>query len=241
MIKIHIFEKVKLTNPTVLIGFQGVGLVGSLAAGYLTDKLKLKQIGYIETPSLVPMAMVLNSEIRFPLRIFADKEKNLILFESELPIPHKHIFEIAEAITDWVKQYGTKRVICMEGIGTGKVPKDGKLFGIGNSKSEDTYLQKNKIELLKNGIIVGLAAAVLLKCKAKKIPAVCLMSEAHSEYPDGRAAAKVIDTLCTLHNWKIDTKQLIEKADVMEKKIKDMIGKVKNIEETPLKPEHLYG
>lgn len=241
MITINIFEKVKLTNPTLLIGFQGVGLVGSLAAGYLTDKMSFKQIGYIETPALVPMAMVLNSEIRFPLRVFADKANNMFLIESELPIPHKQIFNIADAISDWAKQMGVKRVVCMEGIGTGKAPKDGKVFGIGNSKIEDAFLKKNNVELLKNGIIVGLAAAVLLKCKAKKIPAICLMSEAHSQYPDGRAAAKVIDTLSSLYNWKIDTKQLIEKSNQMEKKIKTMIKKVKNIEETPLKPEHLYG
>ena len=170
-----------------------------------------------------------------------NEEKNVVLFESELPIPHKQIFDIAEAITEWVKKQNVKRVICMEGIGTGKAPEDGKVFGIGNSKAEDAFLVKNKIELLKNGIIVGLAAAVLLKCKAKKIPAVCLMSEAHSEYPDGRAAAKVINTLCSLHRWTIDTKELIEKSDDMEKKIKDMIGKVQKIKETPVKPEHLYG
>jgi uncharacterized protein len=241
MVKVVIFKKLNLKNPTVMIGFQGVGLVGSLAAGYLTDKLNLKQVGYVETTAIAPVAMIVATEIRFPIRIFADEKENVVLFESELPIPPKHVNEIAGEIVNWAKGMGTKRIVCMEGIGSAKPPKAEKVLGVGNSPDEDGYLKKNKVELLKNGIIVGLSAVILLKAKADKVPAVCLMSEAHSQYPDGKAAATIIKTLNTLHGWNIDTKDLIDKASKFEDKIKSVIKKVKAAGKDDVKPEHLYG
>ncbi|HDI10290.1 MAG TPA: hypothetical protein ENF65_00925, partial [Euryarchaeota archaeon] len=40
-------EGISLNNPVLIEGFPGVGLVASIATGFLVEELKLEEIGYV--------------------------------------------------------------------------------------------------------------------------------------------------------------------------------------------------
>jgi uncharacterized protein len=241
MANIKIVSKdIKLKNPILIEGFQGTGLVGTLAAQYIAKELKMKQIGRIESEDLPPIALMSEGEIRFPIRIFASAKHNLIMFESELPVVPKLTFKIASAIADWAKEQKVKRVVCLEGIaGKGE---SGKLFGIGTVKGLDDELMKDGMEILKNGVILGVSAALLLECKSEGIPAVCLMAQSHASFPDGKASAKLVDYLSKKYNLNINSKPLWKEADKFESQIKGIIEKAKNAQMPVDKPlKTMYG
>ena len=112
-----------------------------------------------------------------------------------------------------------KEIISVEGVG-----------GVGTKGNNAFYYSKNKawknagIEELREGIVIGVTAAMLAGCdKNSKIS--CVFAETKSKLPDSRAAAKVIEVLDKYLGLSVDYKPLLKKADEFESKIKNLISK----------------
>jgi predicted ATP-grasp superfamily ATP-dependent carboligase len=72
-----------------------------------------------------------------------------------------------------------------------------------------------------NGVITGFAGALLLQAIGRTIPVLCLVAQAHKDYPDARAAAKVIETVNPLVPLLVlDTKPLRAKAEEIETEVR---------------------
>lgn len=242
MVEIKLISKeLKLKNPILIEGFQGTGLVGTLAAQYIAKKLGMKQVGYMESDELPPLALMVDGEIKFPLRLFASQKHNLLMVESELPIAPKFAFELADEIVKWAKKNKVSRIIALEGVGGHTMGVD-KIYGVGTNDDIEKELRTDGINILKNGIIIGVSASLMLKCKMENIPAECLMAEAMGALPDGNAAALIIDYLSKKYGWGIDTKPLRDEADKFESEMKKIIEKAKSIQMPSTKSEKvIYG
>ena len=59
-VELHIIAKPKLKHPTLVEGFPGLGLVGTISASYLIEKLKMEPLGYITSDQFPPLAAVHN-------------------------------------------------------------------------------------------------------------------------------------------------------------------------------------
>ncbi|MCW1296613.1 MAG: PAC2 family protein [Candidatus Parvarchaeota archaeon] len=235
-----IADDFKPKNPIVIEGFQGFGLVGVIAAEYLADKFNMRQVGHIESNALPAMALLINGEVKFPIRIFADDKNELVVFDSELPIPQHLAYDIAKEIAEWAEKNNARQIICLEGLAVPTTPQESNVYGIANSKELEEKIKK-KVKIIDNGIIIGVSAALLLECQSRNIPAICLMAECHSEFPDGRAAVSVLRALSDLLNLKLDVSPLEKEALEAQKKIKSIIEKAKKIGEVGEKPERIYG
>jgi len=225
MVKIVLDKKIKLKNPIVVSGFQGVGMVGTLASQYISTTLNAKPIGHIESKLLPPVAILIGGEVKFPIRIFADEKNNLVLFESELPIPKGIVFDLASEIVKWCKEIGAKQIICFEGV-TVPSPNEKNVYAITNNKKIEEKISKHA-KILGNGMMMGISAAIMLESISKKLPSVCIMVESHTEYPDGKAAASVIKTFSKLTGIEVDVKPLELEADKFEKKLTEIVKKAK--------------
>lgn len=215
-------KKINLNGWTIISGFQGTGLVGTLAAQYMAKKLEAKQIGYVDSNKLPPVAILSEGEIKHPIRIFAAKKYKLLIVESELPIPQSLVFEIATELNKWAKLNKAKELISVEGVTVEKVGSHPKIYAVVSTPSLEKQTTKHT-ELLKNGLIMGVAAAVLLESKDQGVKNTCYLAESHSSFPDGKAAAAIIDRLNIVLGTKIDTKPLVQEADKFEKKLRTLI------------------
>lgn len=241
VVRIIITKKISLKEPTVLEGFSGIGFVGPLAAQYIVEQLNMEQVGYIESDMLPPMAILSKGVVMHPLRVFASKKYNLVVFESEFPLPKKLISEIAKEIVDWSKKNKIKILICLEGIGVPQVPTKQKVYAIATNKNLQKNLEKD-IKLLKSGLMIGVSAAILLECKSKKVPSICLMTESRPSFPDGRAAAALIDKLNKILNININPNKLIKESDEFEQKLKKLLEKARITKAKPTVSEKtIYG
>ena len=63
-IEFHITAKPKLRKPVLVEGFPGLGLVGTISASYLIEKLKMEPLGYITGDQFPPLAAVHNRRPR---------------------------------------------------------------------------------------------------------------------------------------------------------------------------------
>lgn len=231
----------KIPKKAVIFeGFQGVGLVGTLAAQYVADKMNAKLIGYVNSTLLPPMALLVNHEIRHPMRVYHFKIKNqdFIIFESELPLPRQLVHEVAAKIAEFAEENESKEIMCLEGLAVPKPPVESNVYGVTNTLSKEKELSKY-VKLLANGIIIGVSAALMMEAKIRKVPASCLMAEANPDFPDGLAAANIVQKLNALYNLKVNVEELRKESKMFEEKVWKVVEKAEalkdNMGETPRK------
>jgi len=211
-------------KPVIIEGFQGIGLVGTLAAQYMAQKLGFEQIGYVEGEGIPPMALLVNGEIRNPIKIFANKQRSIIIIESELSIPRKIIYELSDEIAKWAKKIKAKEIVCVEGIAVPPQEMNYEVLGMSTNEQIMKSLTKKGVKKLQNGIVIGMSAALLLKARELRVPATCLMIESKRNIPDGIAAANMLETLGKIYDFKIDVKDLRKQANAFEKKIEKVLS-----------------
>ena len=232
----------KIPKKAVIIeGFQGVGLVGTLAAQYIADKTKAKLIGYVNSVLMPPMALLINGELRHPLRVyhFKSKGQDFLIFESELPLQKILVHEIAAEIANLAEDNDAKEIICLEGLAVPKPPIESNVYGVTNDSKKEKELSKH-VKLLANGIIAGVAAAMLMEAKVRKISASCIMAEANPEFPDGLAAANIILKLNSMYGLKIDVKELQKESKSFEDKLWKVVETAQAIKEVGEVPGKSY-
>lgn len=219
-------------NPIIIEGFPGFGLVGTIATEFLIEHLKAIQIGKIIIHESPPVVAIHNSKVVEPLGIFYDKKNNIVILHAVSNISGLE-WKISDILTKLVKDLNAKEVIGIEGVGGSTITKEINAFYI----SYKDGFSKVGIEPLKEGIIMGVTGALLLK---KKLPLSCIFIETHSRLPDSRAAAKAIEILDRYIGLKVDYKPLIKQAEKFEDKLKGIFDKTKDASKQKAEKELNY-
>jgi len=222
-IKIVEKEGIKVDSPVVIEGFPDVGLVGTIAASHIVDQLGLNEIAYIES-SVFPPVMVLHKGILTePARIFGNEK--ILLVTSEIAIPPYVIYDLAKALADWFKKKGAKLVISLTGIPVQERMEieNPMVFGVGNGDDALSIIKRNNIETMEEGFIAGIYALLLKECLKRNIPAIAILAQSFLNYPDPGAAASAISSLNKILNMNIDVKPLLERADEIRVKARDLM------------------
>jgi len=241
-----------LSNSLFVVAFPTVGLISSIAGHYIIDSQKLEEIGTIVSNEFMPATVIHNTKPSPPVRIYAGKKKcgpdgtceQLAVIISEFMPPYNIIKPLAEKILEWVNKKGCKLVVALEGthaVGEGK--KKPMVYGVGSNNSMKNFLKKYKIEETKEGMITGVTGVLLYEGVLNKQDVICLLSEAHSAFPDSRAAGNLLKKLdIMLPEIKIDPEPLYKEAEKIEKQIKRFMEQSKPTAPTlPPIPTQMYG
>ena len=223
--EVRIVEKegVKHKNPIVIEGLPDVGLVGTIAASYIVERMGYKEIGYIESDLFPPVMVVHEGQSKNPLRIYGDEGVVVVL--SEVAIPVGAVYPLTEALADWVKEIDSKLVISMTGLPAANridIEKP-EVFAVGNSEEALNELKDKQMELLEEGFIAGPYAVMLRECSKRKMTAISLLAQCFPVYPDPGAAASAIESLDKFLKLGIDVKELLEKGEEIKLKARDLM------------------
>ena len=85
------------------------GLVAIIASSYLRDKMKLPELGYIESDLLPTVVVVHESKSKHPIRIFG--KDNLAVITSEVRLHPRISLELAREIISWAKSKNTRLIL----------------------------------------------------------------------------------------------------------------------------------
>lgn len=241
---VHEFEDIDLQGSTIIDGFPSVGLVSTITANYLIDVLDLKQIGIMDSKYFPTVSIVRNGVPLYPVRIYAGK--GVCIFISEFQPAPKLIRPIAETILQFAKRKGANTIISPEGLvidSDNENEDDVAVYALGSTPETRKMLEDHDIEQFGNGIITGVSGVLLNLGKKENINAISILAEANPNYPDARAAAKVIEAIDKLlPHIKIDVKPLYTEAENIEKTLRMMqkqAGPTQNTGEEP--PGGMYG
>jgi len=252
-IEIMEYEDIDLSDSLLIVAFPTVGLISSIAGHYIIDSLKLKQIGTVMSNHFMPATIIHKTIPSPPVRIYASDKacgkdgecEQIAIVISEFMPPYNIIKPLADKIINWAREKGCKTIVSLEGMHAVGEVKNKKLnvYGIGSNNEMKNLLKKYKINETQEGMITGVTGVLLYEGVLKNRDVVCLLAEAHSSYPDSRAAGSLLEILDIMTPIiKIDPKPLYEEAEEIEKNIRMFMQQSKpTAPSLPSIPSHMYG
>lgn len=220
-------EGVEYTNPIVIEGLPDVGLVGTIAASYIVEKLDFKEIGHIESDLFPPVMVIHNGNLKDPFRIYSAEDGSVVVVLSEVAVPPKAVYPLTTALAEWFSKITVKdQVISIKGLPVKNRMdiENPEVFGIGNNEGAVAELKAKQMDLLEEGFIAGTYAMILRECWKKKISAISLLAQCYPVYPDPGAAAAAIETIKKfVPSLAVDVKELLENAEEIKLKARDLM------------------
>jgi uncharacterized protein len=228
----------KVKAPTVIEGFPGFGLVSTIATGFLIDHLKCEQIGKYWFEQGQPTIAIHACHLIDPIGVYYNKKYNLVIVHSIAP-PTGNEWQAADIVLDVARQVGAKEIITLEGVGSQEAEESRGFFYTSNPAHRKRF-EKLDIECLGEGIIVGVTSALLTKAPQKGIDVCSLFAETHSNLPDSKAAAKIIELLDRYLGLKVDYQPLLKQAEEFERKLRSMLEQAQKAKEVKEKKDITY-
>jgi uncharacterized protein len=233
--------QIKLTkkpkNCTLIEGFPGFGLVGTIAGEFLMEHLETEQIGKIifdEMPAMIPIH---DGKVVEPLGIFYNKKYNLAILHA-ITASVGLEWKLTEMVLEICRQLNVKEVICLEGVGSSEESKTSRVFFHSNIEKNIKKFRKIGVEQLKESIIIGVTGAILLR--ADNIPTSCIFAETHTNLPDSKAAAKVVEVLDKYLGLNVNYKPLLAQAVKFEGKLRGILTESQKAQELSDKKRMSY-
>ncbi len=217
-----------LRGAMMVVGFPTHGLVGSVAASYLVHSLDMTLVAYMVSEEFPPTVIMEEGIVNAPVRFYASKLvcgvdgscDQLVVVISDIQPPVSMLNGLGRALLDWAEEKSVQLVVAIEGQPIESDTRgDARIVAMAN-RAAAPLLEKYRFGAA-NGVVTGLAGGLLLAAIGRTTPVLCLVAQAHKDYPDARAAAKVIETVNPLVPLLVlDTKPLREKAREIEAEVR---------------------
>ena len=229
-------------DALVVSCFPSIGMVSSIVAHYLIERLELRLVGGVRAPGLPPVCLVENGAPLPPIRFYAGEPvcnmedcDKLTLIVSELQVPAELCLPLTEALLEW-----SKRAQVGAGVLIDAFPREGEpdeddegevvsigsddaegdqapLLGVGATAHVRQVLESMDISLLQQGMLGGMTGVLLGEGRRRGLDMLAILAQAHRNLPDARAAARVIEKLdALLPAIKLDTEPLVREAERLE-------------------------
>ena len=240
-IEIHKLTEIKGKNPTVVIGFPGTGLVGSVAASQLVDVLGLEFVGYITSAAFAPLAAIHDYKPLPPARIHYSPKYNVVVILSEMSIPINSSNELADKLFQFSKALNAGLIISLGGISL-KEEQDAVYVVSSDQKIVKNIVGKKLAKPIREGATTGVTGLLLSKGVLEGFPVLSILAEASQDYLDPHAAGNVLKVLSNLLGVSINTSSLEKDAKELAETLKETMIKSKTPRRTPGSGESgMYG
>jgi uncharacterized protein len=230
-----------LKGAMMVVGFPTHGLVGSVAASYLVHTLDMSNVAYMTSEEFPPTVIMEEGVVSAPVRFYASKLvcgvdrscEQLVVAISDIQPPPGLLSELGRTLLDWAEAKGVQLIVAIEGQPIEEeVRGDARIVAMAN-RAAAPLLGKYRFDPA-NGVVTGFAGGLLLSAIGRQIPVLCLVAQAHKDYPDARAAAKVIENINPLVPLMLlDTKPLREKARQIEAEVRRTLQQQQQAQATP--------
>jgi uncharacterized protein len=217
-----------LKGAMMVVGFPTHGLVGSVAASYLVHSLDMSLVAYMVSEQFPPTVIMEEGVVNAPVRLYASKLvcgvdrscDQLVVVIADIQPPLGLLNPLGRVLLDWAEAKGIQLVIAIEGQPIdNEIRGDARVVAMAN-RAAAPLLERYGFQAA-NGVVTGLAGGIMLGAIGRVTPVLCLVAQAHKDYPDARAAAKVIETVNPLVPLIVlDTKPLREKARQIEAEVR---------------------
>jgi uncharacterized protein len=235
IIEIRKLKEINIEGGTVFDGFYNIGLTSTIACGCFINSLKTELVGILDSPLFSPMSVIYDGKPNFPARIYANEEKKLGFFVSELVLDPSAYRPVANVILEWSKDNKCKTIISIAGKAIEKEDRITKkeeepsINVISNSPIIMKELNDIGILPLKNGTINGIPGILLNESNWKNIDVIVFIVDFVADVPDFRAAANVVQAISKIvPDAYCEIQLLIKEAENIENNLKMINSQASN-------------
>lgn len=215
---------------TIIQGFPGFGMVGSISTEFLIDHMKMRRIGHVHAKELEPLVAVHNGVVLPPVGIYYSQDNNVVVLNF-ITKGAGHEWDFAKLVKSISEKLSAKEIIAVEGVASQVALEDKKLFVLSSDSQSLQKLEEKGFSVLQNGIVMGVSAAMFLD--KPTCPMVAFFALTSSTLPDSNASAEIIKGIDSYLGLSVDYNPLYQQAQVFEEKIKTILSQSKQaVEDT---------
>jgi len=212
---IKLFEKVKLTNPILVEGLPGIGLVANIAVAFLIKKLNAKILGEIRSTSFPDISIVEKTGTIKPpfcrLYYYQGKEPGerdlILLYGNTQALTRRGQYELCSTILDVSENLGCKYVITLGGYRPGREVKRPNLYYASSDPETAKTAAALGAEIL-TGQIYGVAGLLIGLAALRGMQGFCLLAETSGDRLDVTAAREILRAISGILGLKLDLEEL---------------------------------
>jgi uncharacterized protein len=214
----------RLKKPTLIMGFPGTGLVGSVAASQIVEALQMEFGGYISSSEFAPLAAIHDYKPMPAARIHFSEKQNMIVIISEMTIPVGSSQDVADKIYEFAKSVGASTLISLGGISL-QEEKKGVFVVSSDPNIVKDVIAKKIAKPIKEGATTGVTGILLAKGALDNFPITTILAESSEEFLDPKAASNVLRVLTRMTGLQVNTARLDKEAEEYAKDIKESVMK----------------
>ncbi len=237
-------DSVSFDEPFLVEGMPGVGLVGKIATDHLIREFDMEHYASVHCDGL-PRIGVYHSEddeLKPPVRLYADPERDLLALQSEVPVSGDGAPEFADCVSGWIDDQGVTPLY----LSGRPADKDGapELAGVATGNG-DRYLDgAGIVPPRETGFISGPTGALLNRAAETDLDSVGLIVESDPQFPDPEAARALIEHgIAPIAGIEVDTESLVEQTEEISEQREQLAQQMQQAaddESTQAQPLRMY-
>lgn len=195
----------------------------------------------------------------------------VVVLISEFSPNPQLIYPLVRQVLDWMQEKRCDLLISPEGLsyqnGSGQAPQlpasgvegakgengpasesgeaNSRTFSVASTPRARRYIDKYDLISFNNGTVAGVSGVFLTEGHKRNFDVLALLAEAHQEYPDAKAAARIIEVINRLLlQISLDPAPLYKQAEALEAQIKAMRTMAQNQEQKAARltaPPSMFG
>ncbi|MHA1682504.1 MAG: proteasome assembly chaperone family protein [Promethearchaeota archaeon] len=217
------------SEPVLIVGCANAGLVGSIAASHIIEKMEMVEVAHLNSPLFPPVSVFLDGVLKHPFRIYStskDKPSKYFLATTELPLTKDTYHGIAHSLMDFAQNLGIKTVVTLVGFPVQVMEKYDVFFA-----AEPELIERlNAIESIQpipKGMIFGIEALILNETLEREVDGFSLIVPVKEMLPATRSAAALIEALNKIFDGlNIDVQDLLDQDDFIQNKLKELAEEI---------------
>jgi proteasome assembly chaperone (PAC2) family protein len=218
---IHQLRDVQPSNPILIAGLPGIGLVANIFVVNLVKSLQAEKFVEVYSPYFEDVAYTtVRGELRRPtieIYVADTKRRSLILlYGNTQPTVRYGQYELSGKVLDFTKALGCQEVVCFAGLKRNYIKQAPEVFC---TASEFSMLER-ALRIGVNtivGEVYGMAGLLVGLARLKEMKGICFLAETLGISPDVNAARAVLEKFEAFYDLKLNLSSLSEAVKSMSK------------------------
>ena len=233
---------VSLSEPVLVEGLPGLGLVGKIAADHLVEEFDMDYVAGIHCGGIPKVAVYHGGspEVLPPVRIYADEERDLLVLQSDVPVSPSSAEEFASCVTGWL-QSNEVFPIYLSGLAEEKDTPP-SVYGIATGEAGSRLETAGISPPAEGGLVSGPTGALVHAAAEEEFDAVGIIVQSERQFPDPEAARAVIEYgVEPLADIDANTDALTEHAEEIRKVREKMAKRVQQADDASSEAQPIRG
>lgn len=242
MARVQLHAGLDLAEPYLVEGLPGAGLVGKIAADHLVETLEMERVGAVHCEGLPDVAVYQPDEttVVSPVRLYADRERDFLVLQSDVPVSPSTASDFAECVTTWLYDNAVTPIY-LSGLGEEKedVP---EVYGVATGGAADALERADVRAPRDGGLVTGPTGALLHRAGVEDIDAVGLIVECDARFPDPEAARRLLTAgIEPIAGVDVATDQLVEHAEDIRHAREKLAERMRDADEESTEAQPIKG